>query len=63
MNVCPEWLCGTVKGAKRARNDSWWKDKGEEGGAGGHEVESLGERGRMSEKNAGDKDGEEGWEK
>ena len=37
--------------------------KGEEGGAGRHEVESLGERGRMSEKNAEDKNGGEGWEK
>lgn len=28
MNVCPEWLCGVVRGAQRARNDSRWKEKG-----------------------------------
>lgn len=28
MNVCPEWLCGVVRGAERAQYDSWWKEKG-----------------------------------
>lgn len=27
MNVCPEWLCGVVRGAQRARNDSRRKEK------------------------------------
>lgn len=32
MNVCPEWLCGIVRG-----NESWWKEKG--GGVGGEDAE------------------------
>ena len=30
MNVCPEWLRGVGRGAQRAQNDSWWKEKGGE---------------------------------
>lgn len=39
MNVCPEWLCGIVRG-----NESWWKEKG---GGVGRKMKERGARERI----------------
>lgn len=57
MNVCPEWLCGIVRG-----NESWWKEKGGEWGRrrkrGGQGVKTRERVGVMKKEKAEDKDGE-----